>query len=324
MCNVRPLSKFCWFGFALCLGTALCFIIGLYDVAFATQYVSLLPDAHFDRILENEQISPWKLNGSGAIDVKETYEHNASARLDGPNNYASEWVYRLPVPLVPEREYVVSAWVKSAADQTLASLGVRWPGGGTRIYRGLNGNDGWQKMELEFSVPASAPEWIQIVLTGEHRESLWWNNVQLIEAKTVRERLAAEWAPRLAAGHPVYTGLVVNAKGLGVERGTSPKIYDEKGRVIYTGLGMTEQQLIARGVVAYTRDIEDALSHERLRIDPDYPLRYPLVIDAINGADVPRTSVVIREHDADLLYEALQEYDFLGRFAVVFVVDSPF
>lgn len=318
------LSKSRFFGFAFYVSIALCLIIGQNTTVLADEYESLLTDAQFDLLMQNEAGSPWTLNGRGGADTSETYDGATSARLAGPNNYTSEWVYRLPSTLVPGREYVVSAWVKSEVDQSLATLAVRWPGGGSRIYRGLNAADGWQKVELEFAVPDTEMDWMQIVLTGEHTASLWWDDVQLVEAKTVRERLANEWAPRLAKGDQVYTGLVVNAKGLDVERGTSPKIYDETGRVIYAGLGASEHQFIERGLVAYMRDVEDAMSHERLNIDPDYPLRHPLVIDAVDGADTPRTSVIIRERDAGLLYEALQEYDFLGRFAVVFVVDSPF
>lgn len=293
-------------------------------VAVAEEPVVRVADGSFEAIATDAASKVWVLNGSGSIDRTTAHDGRASARLSGPNRFQSEWVHSFGTPLVPGREYVISAWVKASAEGSIASLGLRWPGGDTRIYRGLRPEDGWQKLELEFTVPASGPAWIQVVLTGEHPAELWWDNVQIFEAKTIRERLASEWAPRLAQGEQIYTGLVINAKGIGVLRGMSPKIYDDEGRVVYAGVGASGTQLIGHGIVAYMLELEDALSHNRLNIDPDYPLRHPLVIDAIDGADLPRTGVVIRRHDVDVLYAALNEYDFLGRFAVIFVVDREF
>lgn len=295
-----------------------------FCVALAQEVEVRVVDGSFETLSQNPDAGTWILNGEGGLDKGMAYEQRASARLSGPNQFQSEWVHPFAMPLVPGREYVVSAWVKSSSDGTIASLGLRWPGEGTRIYRGLRGQDPWQKLELLFTVPDPAPDWIQIVLSGEHTGDIWWDHVQIIEAQTVRERMAREWAPRLASGEQLYTGLVVNAKGLGVLRGMSPKIYDENGRVIYAGTGASTNLMIGSGIVAYTRELEDAISHYRHNVDPEYPLRHPLVIDAIDGADSPRTGVVIRQYDADVLYQALNEYDFLGRFAVIFVVDKAF
>lgn len=281
-------------------------------------------DGSFESLAESPGTQTWIVNGRGSIDASVAMVGKASARLEGPNAFQSEWVHPFHMPLVPGREYVVSAWVKATGDGNIASLGLRWPGDETRIYRGLRADDEWQKLELLFTAPDPAPEWIQIVLTGEHENALWWDDVEIVEAQTVRERMAREWAPRLARGEQLYTGLVINAKGLGVLRGMSPRIYDEDGRIVYTGVGASGNLIIGSGIVAYTRELEDALSHPRHNVDPQYPLRHTLVIDAIDGADSPRTSVVISNYDADVLYRALNEYDFLGRFAVVFVVDRTF
>lgn len=281
-------------------------------------------DGSFESLAAAPDAETWVLNGRGGIDSAVARAGRASARLDGPNAFQSEWVHPFHMPLVPGREYVISAWVKATGEGNIASLGVRWPGDVTRIYRGLRADDEWQRLELLFTVPNPAPEWIQIVLSGEHEAALWWDEVEITEAQTVRERLAREWAPRLASGEQLYTGLVINAKGLGVLRGMSPRIYDEDGRIVYAGEGASGSLIIGSGIVAYSRELSDAISHGRLDVDPQYPLRHPLVIDAIDGADSPRTSVVISNYDADVLYQALNEYDFLGRFAVVFVVERTF
>lgn len=299
-------------------------LLGLAVVAGAVEVPVRVIDGSFESLAAAPDTNTWVLNGRGGIDLAVARSGQASARLDGPNAFQSEWVHPFHMPLVPGREYVISAWVRATGEGNIASLGVRWPGDVTYIYRGLRAEDEWQKLELLFTVPDPAPEWIQIVLTGEHEQTLWWDEVSIVEAQTVRERMAKEWAERLAKGEQLYTGLVINAKGLGVLRGMSPRIYDEDGRIVYAGAGASGNLIIGSGIVAYTRELSDAISHYRLNVDPNYPLRHPLVIDAIDGADSPRTAVVISNYDADVLFRALNEYDFLGRFAVVFVVDPMF
>lgn len=302
------------------LGLILC----LAGTAGAEEAAVRIVDGGFETAADRLDAGTWKLNGSGKIDTGTAYEGRASAQLLGPNKLRSEWVHSFTMPLVPGRDYVVSAWVRAEKAGSVASLGIRLPNGITRIYRGLGPEDGWQKMEIQFVVPESAPEWIQVVLSGEHDGALWWDQVEVTEAHTVRERLAREWGPRLAQGRPIFTGLVINADGLGVGRGPSPKVYDETGQIVFAGEQASFVQYQERGIVAYANSLEEAISNPRLNLHPDYPLRHPLVIDALDGADRPRTGVVLRRRDVEVLFEALKDYDFLGRFAVVIVADRPF
>lgn len=278
-------------------------------------------DGSFESTAANPRLGAWVLRGSGGIDTGESQVGGAAARLEGPQRFESEWVQTLGRRLEAGGEYVLTAWVKAERDDAIAALGLRWEGGFPRLYRGLRAADGWQPIEIAFTVPTPAPAWIQVVLSGEHEGSLWWDNVHLTEAHVLRERMAREWEPRLASGESIYTGLVVNVQGLGIERGMSPKVYDTDGRMVYSGTEATGEQLIGRGIVSYVRIMEEAVTHPRLHVHEDYPLRHPLVIDAIDGRDRPRTGAVISAADAEHVLRALREYDFLGRFAVVFLVD---
>lgn len=141
------------------------------------------------------------------------------------------------------------------------------------------------------------------------------------ESKTAAEEVAAQWEVNLKAGKPLYTGLVVNALGTTLERGMSPRIYDVTGRLIFDGKGATFEQLIGKGLVAYVRTLEDAAEHPRLAVSEEYPMRLPLIVDAQGVSGMPRTSVIIGEEAARRIRAATDQYDFLGRFAIIFVID---
>ena len=222
--------------------------------------------------------------------------------------------------LEPGEQYTVTAWVRALEPGSVAVVGVRWEGGYPRVFRGIEPDEGWVKVEFRFDAP-TRPGWRQVVLSGSG--ALVWDDVGLYEAASLEERLAREWEERLSAGEPVYTGLVVHAKGTDLERGMSPRIWDENGQLVFAGIGAGESQMFEQGLVAYTTDLRDGISHPRLKVSDAYPLRLPLVVEAQGTRGLPRTDVIVSEADARRIREAVAAYDFLGRFAVVIVLE-PF
>ena len=102
----------------------------------------------------------------------------------------------------------------------------------------------------------------------------------------------------------------------------SPKVYDYEGNILFAGVEATRVISSSNtGIVAYTRSIEEALSHPRLNVHEEYPLRLPLIVDALDGRDFAGAGVVLGASDTRTIRKALQEYDFFGRFAVIIVVD---
>lgn len=298
-------------------------LVGLTGVGLGAEQLDLLKDGSFEQSAQDPALGYWTLEGLGGFVRGDARDGSVAARLIGPQRYTSAWVQEFTEGLEPGREYIVSAWVKAEVDGAVASVGVRWDEAYPRVFRGLRAAEGWQRIEFRFQVPADGvPAGMALVLTGEHEGSLLWDDVRIFEAQSLQERLAAEWMPRLQSGEPVYTGLVVNATGLNVERGMSPRIYDHEGNILFAGAGASSEQLITYGVVAYARTLEDAVVHPRLNVHEAYPLRLPLIVDAVDGRDVPRTGVVLSEADSRRVREALQQYDFFGRFAVVIVVDA--
>lgn len=113
---------------------------------------------------------------------------------------------------------------------------------------------------------------------------------------------------------PVYTGVIIDARGLGLDRVMSPRIYDEAGRVVYGNSYLDPDIVVRKGMVDYAatpEQVEDATTgHSRTGA-------YPLIIKAIGLKDF-NSNVVISQHDADMLLAANAASGFLLKTAVVF------
>jgi len=117
----------------------------------------------------------------------------------------------------------------------------------------------------------------------------------------------------------VYTGLIVDGRGLPLQRGMSPKIYSQSGHLIYAGVAVGYEFLQQAGIAAYGQELSPELLR---RIQPDEKVTVsPLVVRALEVTGTAETSVVISDEDAEAILDALNVYDFLAEYAVVFLVD---
>lgn len=224
------------------------------------------------------------------------------------------------IPVVEGGRYVLSGWVRSDAP-AVAVVGIDWVGGGAgqRLYRGLPGDGQWERVEMEFVASRSGT--VTVSVGGIVRGSIWWDDVSLRRVDDRPQQLAAQWEALLRQHGHVYTGLVVDARGLGVRRGMSPRIVDERGNIVYSGLEADASVIIGRGLVGYEYDPDEAVRNRRLAVHEAYPYSAPLIVEAVGVVDDPfRASVIISVADAQRIRRELQKYDFLGRWAVVFII----
>ena len=65
-----------------------------------------------------------------------------------------------------------------------------------------------------------------------------------------------------------YTGLIIDAKGTGLQPAMSPKIYDEEGNELY-GSAYVDQEFVQKhGMAGYVRDLDQALANDRVQGTP--------------------------------------------------------
>ncbi len=113
-----------------------------------------------------------------------------------------------------------------------------------------------------------------------------------------------------------YTGIIIDAHGLGLESTFSPVIYDTSGRAIYGIKNIDPDFAISQGMVEYAISLDNVLTKSRAGSNP-------LVIKAIavqggrNSAN--RVNVVVSPEDADRILLANEKNGILENCAVVFV-----
>lgn len=118
----------------------------------------------------------------------------------------------------------------------------------------------------------------------------------------------------------VYTGLVVDARGLDLERGMSPRIWSETGELIYGGVAADYEFVQHSGVISYGNDLSDDLMN-RVSIPGKLTYTAPLVVKAQDVKGQPQTGVVISQEAAEQILAAIKNYDFFAHYAVVFLID---
>ncbi|MBC7526306.1 MAG: hypothetical protein H7308_02045 [Chthonomonadaceae bacterium] len=111
------------------------------------------------------------------------------------------------------------------------------------------------------------------------------------------------------------TAVIIDARGMNVERSMSPKIRRRDGSEVWGTLKVSPEFVIDQGIVAYATSMGDAKKNRRVGGNP-------LVIKAA-GRTGGRftTDVVITDEDADTLLQSNKKDGFLKEFRVVSLLD---
>jgi hypothetical protein len=110
----------------------------------------------------------------------------------------------------------------------------------------------------------------------------------------------------------VATGLVIDAKGLGLKPALLPKIVDQQGRELYVGQVVPRTNAVEQGVAGYARDVTAASNNFRVTDNP-------AVLKGLGASGSARTDVVIGQADAQALRQLGSKGDFLQYCRVIIV-----
>jgi hypothetical protein len=122
---------------------------------------------------------------------------------------------------------------------------------------------------------------------------------------------AAEPAP--AAG-PVYTGLVVDARGLKVRPAMSPKIVDETGAEVYGSMVVDKEYAVSQGISGYARDLTAAQGNQRVTNNP-------LTVKGVSAEGAGKADIRIGNDDAGRIRSAAASLSFMKQCRVMIVLD---
>ncbi len=214
--------------------------------------------------------------------------------------------------------YEVSVRIKTALQDapTLAAVYIHNEHGqylrSTQLSRSLAGPNEWQHISTIVTAPPGATHATVVFSAPEGVEMEWDEfNIRRVQLDLADEVLIEQGL--------VYTGLIVDARGLGLQRGMSPRIYSESGQLVYAGVAVAYEFLQEAGIASYGQDLTPELLK---RIQPKGTVKVsPLVVRALEVTGSPETNVVISDDDAQAILDALDVYDFLAQYSVVFLVD---
>ncbi|MBR3622304.1 MAG: hypothetical protein IKN43_03020 [Selenomonadaceae bacterium] len=113
-----------------------------------------------------------------------------------------------------------------------------------------------------------------------------------------------------------YTGVVVDAGGMGLEPTFSPVIFDSNGRAVYGIKNIDPDFAIREGMVGYANDVASASSNKRVGAKP-------LVVKAVSlktgAGGVNKVNAVVSPEDADRILLANEKSKMLDKCAVMMV-----
>ena len=113
-----------------------------------------------------------------------------------------------------------------------------------------------------------------------------------------------------------YTGVVINADGMGMAPTFSPVIYDTDGRAIYGVDNLQYDTVIEKGMVDYANDLNGARQDGRAGANP-------LVVDAVavrgGQNSTNKVNAIVSTEDANKILLANEATDMLEDTSVVFV-----
>jgi hypothetical protein len=111
-----------------------------------------------------------------------------------------------------------------------------------------------------------------------------------------------------------YTGLIVDARGLGVRPAMVPKIINEEGKEVYGSAWVNRDYAVREGMVGYLKDPAAAQANPRVTDKP-------LMVKAVKVSGDGRVDLVITNADAAMLHGAAQNLSFLEKCRVIVLVD---
>lgn len=131
------------------------------------------------------------------------------------------------------------------------------------------------------------------------------------------DKQPASAPPPPAASAPsgdIFTGLVIDARGLAARPAMSPKVVDENGREVYGSMNVDRQYAIQQGMTGYARDLTAAQSNPRVTNNP-------VSVKGVKADGPGKCDIVISNADAEKIRASADNLSFLKKCRVMIVLD---
>jgi hypothetical protein len=140
---------------------------------------------------------------------------------------------------------------------------------------------------------------------------------RILERRQAARMPATPQAPATtpASGGEVFTGLVVDARGIQARPAMSPRIMDEKGQEVYGSMTVDRECAVQQGMSGYARDLTAAQSNARVT-------NSPVTVKGLKTEGAGRSDIVIANADAERIRASEGNQSFLKKCRVMIVLDQ--
>jgi len=113
-----------------------------------------------------------------------------------------------------------------------------------------------------------------------------------------------------------HTGVIIDARGVGVAPAMSPQIVDTNGKEIYIGDRPIDPDLVVNmGIVGYAHSLEQAKANTRIG-------NQPLILKAVKAGGRHKTDAVVSPEHGQQIMQANGKNGFLEGSRVIFIIDK--
>jgi hypothetical protein len=157
--------------------------------------------------------------------------------------------------------------------------------------------------------------WSQMSLSGGFTQLILPPEIRQIEPiKQVLKPNSPSNARTRVRSPDIFTGMVVDARGIQAVPALAPKVLDENREEVFGPAHASREFAVQHGMVRYTTDLWKAKFHPRVSDNP-------LIVKAIKSALPGRCDFVISNADAAKLRSASEHLLFMRECRVVIVLD---
>jgi hypothetical protein len=111
-----------------------------------------------------------------------------------------------------------------------------------------------------------------------------------------------------------FTGLIIDAKGLGVMPAMAPKVVNESGEEVYGSKYVSREFAVKQGMVGYDKDLNAARNNPRVTNNP-------LIVKGMKASGANSTDIVVSNADAQRIHAAAQSQNFLDKTRVMVILE---
>lgn len=159
---------------------------------------------------------------------------------------------------------------------------------------------------------------LRMSLSGKFAQTIIPKAIQEEQKRQPTPPAAPQPAPAVPqptpAGAPVYTGMVVDARGLGARPAMSPKIVDETGVEVYGSMVVDKAFAVSQGISGYARDLTAAQGNQRVTNNP-------FTVKGVSAEGAGKADIKISNAEAQQIRAATENLSFMKKCRVMIVLD---